>query len=196
MHKATHPDERLQNLLERGEADGCLQLSDVESLIEAVGLDEDASAALLDEIASREIVIRDDCGRDLPEPTYVNDDIAETTTDALQLFHEPDERPAVDGWRAHGLCATLLPASEVEEVAREADVVLSRLDVLPTLDGVERGLLALLRIERRGIVVLNRAQSLVAVHDKLQTATALARAGLPHPTNAACRGRPCVLETA
>jgi RimK family alpha-L-glutamate ligase len=94
----------------------------------------------------------------------------------------------VAGWRAHGLLATLLPAAAAERVVRDEDVVLGRLDVLPTLDGVERGLLALLRIERRGIVVLNRAQSLVAVHDKLQTATALARAGLPHPTTTGWRG--------
>lgn len=86
MPNTTYLDDRILDLLERGADDRCLQLSDVETLIEATGLDEEASAVLYDEIASRDIVLRDDCGRDQPEPTYVNGDLAETTTDALQLF--------------------------------------------------------------------------------------------------------------
>jgi len=94
----------------------------------------------------------------------------------------------VESWRNHGILATLIDAEGAERVARHGDVVLGRLDVLPTLDGVERGLLALLELERRGIRVLNGAGSLLAVHDKLLTARALAQAGLPLPPTAAWSG--------
>jgi len=60
--------------------------------------------------------------------------------------------------------------------------------VLPTLDGVEPGLLALFWLERRGVRVLNRAAALVAVHDKLITAGLLAAAGIPQPRAVVARG--------
>jgi RimK family alpha-L-glutamate ligase len=64
---------------------------------------------------------------------------------------------------------------------RAGDVVLGRVDVRTALDGIEDGLWELRRVERLGIEVLNPAHSLVACHDKLQTALALERASIPHP---------------
>ena len=83
---ADHFDERVLELLERGAGAGYLQLSEVEALIEEAGLDADDEAALLDEIAAREIPLHDDGGREHLGTTYVNGYLAETTTDALQLF--------------------------------------------------------------------------------------------------------------
>jgi len=61
------------------------------------------------------------------------------------------------------------------------DLALGRLDVLPTLDGVEPGLFALERLAASGVAVLNGRRTLVAAHDKLATANALFEAGVPHP---------------
>jgi RimK family alpha-L-glutamate ligase len=79
-----------------------------------------------------------------------------------------------------GAAATLTPA-EALAVLRPGDVALGRLDVRPTLDGVESGLWALGALAERRVRLLNPPSALLTAHDKLLTARALARAGLPHP---------------
>lgn len=81
-----------------------------------------------------------------------------------------------------GVWAELARPASLPSRVRRDDTVLGRLDIRPTLDGVEDGLWALCRVEDRGTRVLNPAPSLLACHDKLQTAILLAQAGLPHPT--------------
>jgi RimK family alpha-L-glutamate ligase len=61
------------------------------------------------------------------------------------------------------------------------DAVLARLDVLPTIDGIEPGILQVGRLEAEGVRVFNGLRALFATHDKLQTARVLSNAGLPHP---------------
>lgn len=85
----------------------------------------------------------------------------------------------VPAWTALGLECAVVDPYELRPGVR--DVVLARLDVLPTLDGVEPGLLQLLFAQRRGATVLNRTEALLTTHDKLRTAAALERARLPHP---------------
>ncbi|HUP33309.1 MAG TPA: hypothetical protein VM184_09780 [Gaiellaceae bacterium] len=72
------------------------------------------------------------------------------------------------------------PEQAVTLVGR-GDAALGRLDVLPTLDGVDDGLWALGSLAAGGVRTLNRASALLAAHDKLLTARLLLRAGLPHP---------------
>lgn len=74
----------------------------------------------------------------------------------------------------------LTPAQALSMLA-PGDVAIGRLDVLPTLDGVDDGLWALGALDARGVRVLNGPSVLLATHDKLLTARLLARAGLPHP---------------
>jgi RimK family alpha-L-glutamate ligase len=78
------------------------------------------------------------------------------------------------------LGCVLGPAQAVTRL-HAGDVALGRLDVLLSLDGIEPGLWALDLLERRGVTVLNPRICLEAAHDKLATAEALARAGVPHP---------------
>jgi RimK family alpha-L-glutamate ligase len=77
----------------------------------------------------------------------------------------------------------LSPARAIARL-RVGDVALARLDVLPSLDGIEPGLWALDRLEALGVTVLNPRRALVAAHDKLATSSAVAAAGVPHPRTA------------
>ena len=78
------------------------------------------------------------------------------------------------------LGTVLSPAQALARLGPD-DVALGRLDVLPTLDGVEPGLWALERLATMGVTLLNGPRTLVAAHDKLLTAQALVGAAIPHP---------------
>jgi RimK family alpha-L-glutamate ligase len=100
--------------------------------------------------------------------------------------------------------AEAMPAGVEGEVLRPTealtrlgadDAALTRLDVLPTLDGYERGAWEVARLEAEGAVVLNRLSALLAMHDKLLTARILSGAGIPHPrTRHVSHGVPDSLE--
>ncbi len=101
----------------------------------------------------------------------------------------------VAAWRQRGVDATLASAREARARLGRGSLALGRLDVLPTLDGVEEGLLDLLWLERSGVNVLNSAKALLTAHDKVRTAHTLEAAGLPQPHTAVVRqGEPTPLE--
>src|SRR5918995_3714837 len=80
-------DERLTALIELGEREGCLELSEVSRVAEAAELDDEEVERLYEDIQKRGIELSDDCARSAAsQSTYVNGDLAESTTDALQLF--------------------------------------------------------------------------------------------------------------
>ena len=81
-----------------------------------------------------------------------------------------------------GIEATLLSSAETLGHLGDGDAALARLDVLPTVDGIEPGAWELARLEAEGIRMLNRLRTLSATHDKLMTARLLKAAGVPHPT--------------
>jgi RimK family alpha-L-glutamate ligase len=85
----------------------------------------------------------------------------------------------VAAFQASGLEAAVVDPPDVEPM--RGDVVLARLDVRSTLDGVEDGLWRLKAAERAGARVLNRPGPLLSAHDKLATAILLGRAGVLHP---------------
>ena len=78
--------DQLAALMERGEEEGCINLSAFSELVQALELEEDEVAGLYEQLEARRIELTDDCGRTEQHPTYVNGDLAVATTDALQLF--------------------------------------------------------------------------------------------------------------
>jgi [lysine-biosynthesis-protein LysW]--L-2-aminoadipate ligase len=86
-----------------------------------------------------------------------------------------------------GVRAALVDPAAVDSVVQDRDIVLARVDVRSTLDGIQDGIWELRRLERHGVRVLNSAPALIGCHDKLETALALAQAGLPHPATAHVR---------
>jgi RNA polymerase primary sigma factor len=80
-------DPQLQALLDRGEEAECLEYSDLDAAVDALGLSEGEIEDLYEEVERRGIELRDNCAREQEKSsTYVNGDLAVATTDALQLF--------------------------------------------------------------------------------------------------------------
>ena len=80
-------ENEVRALIEHGEEEGCIELSEVARVAEAAELDDENVERLYDDIQTRGIELSDDCGREeAPDSTYVNGNLAEATTDALQLF--------------------------------------------------------------------------------------------------------------
>jgi RNA polymerase primary sigma factor len=82
--ETTHP--QLEALLDQGEEQGCVNLTEFTQLVHALDLDEDEVDGLYERFHERGIDVTDDCGREAAAATYVNGDLATSTTDALQLF--------------------------------------------------------------------------------------------------------------
>ena len=81
--------ELLEQLLIRADvhAKDFLELSEVSELAQEADLSEDEVQALEDLLEARGFELRDDCGRDEVQPaTYVPQDLAIQTTDAMALF--------------------------------------------------------------------------------------------------------------
>src|SRR5437588_10010269 len=90
------PDEQIAALLEHGEEQGCLNLSEFSEFVQAHELDEEQLSGLYEQLEARHIERTDDCARreTESEPTIVNGALAVATTDAPQLFvHEAAQWP-------------------------------------------------------------------------------------------------------
>src|SRR3954452_22288050 len=82
------PGEQIAALLEHGEEQGCLNLSEFSEFVQEHEVEEDKLRGLHEHLDARHIELTDDCARreTESEPTIVNGDLAVATTDALQLF--------------------------------------------------------------------------------------------------------------
>jgi RNA polymerase primary sigma factor len=76
----------LAALIDRGEQQGCVTLSEVDELVQALDLDEVDLGQLYEQLDARHIELRDDCGRENEQSPLDDAQLATATTDALQLF--------------------------------------------------------------------------------------------------------------
>jgi RNA polymerase primary sigma factor len=75
----------IEILVERGEEEGCVNLSELSELTQ--DLPQEEALALADRLEARGIEVSDDCGRAAePGPSYALEDLSSMTGDALQLF--------------------------------------------------------------------------------------------------------------
>ena len=76
----------LAALIDRGEQQGCVSLSEVDELVQALDLGEAELEQLYEQLDKRAIELRDDCGRENEQSPHDDARLATVTTDALQLF--------------------------------------------------------------------------------------------------------------
>ncbi|MFL5906332.1 MAG: sigma-70 family RNA polymerase sigma factor [Solirubrobacterales bacterium] len=79
-------EERVVALIERSRPADCVELSEVDSLAQEMNLSEEDAQHVHERIESEGLSIEDDCGREAEQAGYKNGELAEQTTDALQLF--------------------------------------------------------------------------------------------------------------
>jgi RNA polymerase primary sigma factor len=78
--------ERVDALIEAGRARDCVELSEVDKLVQELGLRDEDAEAIHERVESAGLALRDDCGQEAEQAGYRNPELAEATTDALQLF--------------------------------------------------------------------------------------------------------------
>jgi RNA polymerase primary sigma factor len=76
----------LAALIDRAESHGCLELSEVDALVQALEMDEGDLGVLYEQLDARGIELRDNCGRETEQRPLDELQLASATTDALQLF--------------------------------------------------------------------------------------------------------------
>src|SRR3954466_9240443 len=76
----------LAALVDRGEAHGCLDLSEIDELAQSLELGDDDVGQLYEQLKRRGIDLRDDCGREAAPAPLDDAALATATTDTLQLF--------------------------------------------------------------------------------------------------------------
>ena len=80
-------EERVTALIEGGRPVDCVDLSEVDSLVQEMNLSEEEAELIHERIEAAGLSVEDDCGKQAAEPAgYRNGELAEPTTDALQLF--------------------------------------------------------------------------------------------------------------
>src|SRR3954452_4866583 len=148
-------DPRIQSLIQRSEAQGCVNMSEFCDLVKELELDDGPLDEVHDALDARGLEITDDCGRDDIAATRVRgDQLAASTTDAMQLF--------LNELRRH----PLLTAEEEVELAKRIEngdsaakerMINSNLRLvvslakryqgqdLPLLDLIQEGILGLIR---------------------------------------------------
>jgi RNA polymerase primary sigma factor len=137
------------------EARDCLELSELSQLAQEAELGDDEVQTLEDMLEERGLELRDDCGRAEAEPvTYVPDELAVQTTDAMSLFLQEVRRHPLLSREEEVELAKLIERGDLEAKERLVNSNL-RLVIanarkfqgheLPLLDLIQEGILGLIR---------------------------------------------------
>jgi RNA polymerase primary sigma factor len=146
----------LEELVERGEEQGALALSEVERVAEELELEQTEVENLYADLYERGVRLEDDAGRDgVGPPSWVNGDVASATTDALQLFMNE-----VGRWPLLTAAEEVELAKRIERGDKEAKdrMVNSNLRLVVSIAKKYQGHdLSLLDLIQEGIIGLIRA---------------------------------------
>jgi RNA polymerase primary sigma factor len=149
--------ELADQLTARAERHGgdCLELSELGEAVQEADLSDDEVQALEDLLQERGVELRDDCGRPESEPvSYVPDDLAAQTTDAMSLFLQEVRRHPLLTREEEVELAKRIERGDLEAKERLVNSNL-RLVIanarkfqgheLPLLDLIQEGILGLIR---------------------------------------------------
>jgi RNA polymerase primary sigma factor len=148
-------DPRITSLIERSEAQGCVNMSEFCDLVKELELEDGSLDEVHDALDARGLEITDDCGRADVAPTRVRaGDLATNTTDAMQLFlNEVRRHPLLTAEEEVELAKRI----EEGDAAAKERMINSNLRLvvslakryqgqdLPLLDLIQEGILGLIR---------------------------------------------------
>src|SRR5438270_5564980 len=149
--------EIVDELTGRGELrpDRCVDLSELSELVQELDLADDDAQMLQDALEERGFDVRDDCGRERVEETvYVNDQLADRTTDAMSLFLQEVRRPPLLSREEEVELAKRIERGDLRAKERLVNsnlrLVISNArkyqgQDLPLLDLIQEGILGLIR---------------------------------------------------
>jgi RNA polymerase primary sigma factor len=149
--------ELVEELVTRAEshADSCVELSEISELVQEVDLGDEEAQVIHDMLQERGLDVRDDCGRNLVEQTsYVPDELAQQTTDAMALFLQEVRRYPLLTREEEVKLAQRIERGDLEAKERLVNsnlrLVISNArkyqgHELPLLDLIQEGILGLIR---------------------------------------------------
>jgi RNA polymerase primary sigma factor len=149
--------ELVEALAARAEsrAENCVDLSELGDAVQEQDLGEDEAQVVQDMLEERGIQVRDDCGRaGIEQTSYVNDDLAQRTTDAMSLFLQEVRRHPLLTREEEVELAKRIERGDLEAKERLVNsnlrLVISnarkyQCHDLPLLDLIQEGILGLIR---------------------------------------------------
>ena len=155
MAPSTDFGARVEALLAHGREEGCVNLSELSELIQQTGAGDDDAQEVHERIAALGLAVSDDCGRTEVEAAhYANEELAASTTDAMQLFLNEVRRHPLLSKAEEIELATRVERGDLEAKERMVNSNL-RLVVsiakkyqgveLPLLDLIQEGIIGLIR---------------------------------------------------
>jgi RNA polymerase primary sigma factor len=153
------PPVALATLLDGGEENGCVNLSELDAIARRLEVDDDDLPALHEAFEARGISVSDDCGRaNVPQTDFGNGKLATATTDALGLFlNEIRRHPLLNAAEEVELAKRI----EQGDTAAKERMINSNLALvvsiakkypqneLPLLDLIQEGIFGLIRASEK-----------------------------------------------